>query len=72
MKSREEIAATVLKCAVACMPEARLIGNVTAKELAFIVAPLITSCPKCGAEPWCDIDCDLCVAMSALEAEAAR
>jgi hypothetical protein len=27
------------------------------------------ACPACGAEPWCNIDCDLCIAMSRVEPE---
>jgi hypothetical protein len=28
--------------------------------------PRFTSCPKCGAEPWVNIDCAVCEVMSAL------
>jgi hypothetical protein len=33
---------------------------------ARLLKPLFTSCPKCGAEPWVNIDCAVCEVMSAL------
>ena len=39
---------------------------------AVLLAPMFTSCPACGAEPWVDIDCDTCGVMSALTADATK
>lgn len=66
MRTIEQIAVDVLECATGWEREARLIGNVQAYELAVLAAKHITSCPKCGAEPWVNIDCQLCAAMSAI------
>jgi hypothetical protein len=60
MRSRDQIAADILQCAVTHAPASRLIGNVTAMEIAALVVPLLIVCPKCGAEAWVNIDCDLC------------
>lgn len=56
----EDIARDVLRCALAWQPEARIAGNVTACEVALLAARQLTSCPKCGAEAWVNIDCDIC------------
>lgn len=70
MNSVSDIAEAVLHCAVEWEPEARILGNVTAREVAKLAAHVIESearpCPACGAEPWVNIDCGLCCAMSAL------
>jgi len=68
MLSREQTAIDLLKCALSWEPEVRLIGNLRTCELAALAASIISSCPKCGAEPWCDIDCDLCLVCTALMA----
>ena len=60
MKNREQVAKDLLECALSCEPYARLIGNVTAYDIAALAASCLTSCPKCIAEPGCNIDCDLC------------
>lgn len=60
MKTTEEIAIEVLRCALACEPHVMLVGNVSANEMAQLAASRITGCPKCGATAWCNIDCDLC------------
>jgi hypothetical protein len=69
-RSIEQIAADVLRCVTSGDTEARLIGDIRATELARLAASHITSCPSCGAEPWVNIDCSLCVAMTALEASS--
>lgn len=65
-----EIASEVLRCAMAWEPDARLIGNVTALEIARLAAQRIEDecqpCPLCGAEAGCDIDCGLCLGWDAL------
>lgn len=71
----EIVALEVLKCALSLEPEACILGNATAAEVAALAAEQITTCPKCGAEAWVNIDCDLCDLGSSLhrqcdEAEA--
>lgn len=67
MLSREATAIELLNTAIHWERDARLIGNLRACEIAALAASIITCCPKCGAEAWVDIDCDLCLAMSELE-----
>ena len=71
-RSREQVATELLRCAVAWEPGARVLGNVTAHELAAYVICDFTSCPLCGAEPWVDIDCELCRVCSDVAAEVDR
>lgn len=56
----EAVAADVIQSALAWAPDARLIGNVTARELATMAARLIDTCPRCGACAWVNIDCVMC------------
>ncbi len=72
MRRLGTVAEDVLRCALAWEPSARLIGNVTAKEMAMLVARIIDTCPKCGSTAWANIDCDLCGVCSAIEKEANR
>jgi hypothetical protein len=65
----EAIAVELLRAAVAWEPEARVIANVTAHNLALFVVRHIHTCPKCGACAGVNIDCDLCGVISGLEAE---
>jgi hypothetical protein len=67
MRDIEKIAVDALRCATSWEMEACLVGNVTAREVARLAIPHITSCPKCGAEPWVNIDCDLCLVCSVIE-----
>jgi len=60
MHNREQVAVEVLKCALSWEPEVRLLGNVMASEIAALAASCVTSCPSCGAEPFVNIDCDVC------------
>jgi hypothetical protein len=71
-RSREEIAHDVLECALAWEPSARLLGDATAVEVARLAASIITSCPRCGSEPWVNIDCGLCILVGMLDAEEGR
>jgi hypothetical protein len=66
MMGLNAIAREVLRCALAWEPNVCLIGNVMAAEIAALAAHEIITCPKCGAEAWCNIDCDLCLTCSAL------
>ena len=68
IRPREATAVDLLKCAIAHEPEVRLVGNVRACDIAALAASLITSCPSCGAEPWVNIDCDLCLVCAMLSA----
>lgn len=61
-RTPEAIALDVLQFAIAQEPNLRVIGNVTAREIAVLAVRSITTCPKCGAEAWVNIDCDLCLA----------
>jgi hypothetical protein len=69
MMPLEKIAIEALRCALSWEPNVCLIGNVMASEIAALAASRITSCPECGAEPWVNIDCDLCEAMSMLRGD---
>jgi hypothetical protein len=60
------IALAILKRALSVKPDACLVGDVMACELAMLAAWHVPQCPKCGAEAWCNIDCDLCALCSEL------
>lgn len=66
VRSRAATAVDLLRCAITHEPEVRLIGNVRACDIAALAASLVTSCPGCGAEPWVNIDCDLCLVSAML------
>lgn len=66
MLSREQTAIELLKCAISWEPEVRLVGSLRACEIAALAASIVTCCPRCGAEPWVNIDCDLCLVATAL------
>lgn len=66
MRTTEAIAADVLQCAIAHDPDSRLIGNVTAAEIVRLCASEVMTCPKCGAEAWVNIDCDMCLVVGQL------
>lgn len=66
MRDPETIARMTLEAALAWDPDARLIGNVTAAEVAALAARAVTTCPSCGAEAWVNIDCDACLVCAAL------
>ena len=69
MRDLEKIAVDALKCAISWEPDACLIGNVTARETAYLASRSIMTCPKCGAEAFVNIDCNLCNAIEAIEKE---
>lgn len=66
-RSAEQIALDLLHCVMTWEPSARLFGNIRADEIAYLASRHITSCPKCGAEPWVNVDCGLCEGISLLE-----
>lgn len=63
----EHVAVEVLRGALTHDEGARLIGNVTAHNVARLAVALIRTCPQCGAEAWTNIDCHLCALCSELE-----
>lgn len=60
MRSVEAIAQDLLTHAASWAPDTRLLGNITAMELAKLAARNITTCPLCGSEAWVNIDCEAC------------
>jgi hypothetical protein len=60
MRSLENIAVDVMRCALAHDAGSRLVGDVTAQELLALAVDRVTTCPLCGSEAWCNIDCDIC------------
>lgn len=62
----EQIAIDVLKSATSREPDACLVGNVTALELGYLAASRVMTCPSCGSTAWVNIDCRLCLTMSAV------
>lgn len=67
-QSVETIAVDVLRCAMAWEPDAKLIGNVTARDVARLAVSAIDTCPSCGATAFVNIDCMLCNIAEAVEA----
>lgn len=62
----DAVAEDLLGCALTHEPGSRLIGNVTASEIVRLAAGFMTSCPACGAEAWVNIDCNVCLVVSAI------
>lgn len=60
MRSLEQIAADMLRTALASAPDEVMFDGVTALEVARVAIKHIMTCPRCGAEAWCDIDCFVC------------
>lgn len=56
----------MLQCALAWEAGARLIGNVTAADVAKVAALTMTQCPPCGSEAWVNVDCHVCSAVGKL------
>jgi hypothetical protein len=48
--------------------KALLAGPATRQAINSVrlMAPVFTSCPACGAEPWVNIDCKVCDVVSTL------
>ncbi len=67
MRNREAVAMTVLKfVATTVNPDDVVVGDTTAAELAALAASVLAQCPKCQATAWVNIDCDLCLVVTAL------
>jgi hypothetical protein len=66
-KSNQQIAVELLQFAINNPSDQIIISNISAVELVRFLAPLIITCPKCGSEAWCNIDCDLCSTCSFLK-----
>lgn len=66
MRDPETIARMALEAALTWEPDARLIGDLTAAEVAALAARAAMTCPGCGAEAWVNIDCDMCLVCAAL------
>lgn len=66
-----DVATRVLQEMVKLDPNSRLTTRVSVVDAAALAAYVIStqsrSCPKCGSEPWVNIDCDLCQVCAALE-----
>lgn len=62
----EACAVELLRCAIGWEPDARLLGNIRAADIAALCAHMINTCPKCGSTAWCNIDCDLCTVCHSL------
>lgn len=56
----EHTATELLQQVVDRDPSERVVGDVTASELAFLAAFLIDTCPRCGSLAWRNTDCELC------------
>lgn len=62
----------MLQCGLAWERDARLIGNVTAADVAKVAALTMTQCPACGSEAWVNIDCGVCVVVGELVADVKK
>ena len=66
MRDPETIARMTLDAALTWDPDARLIGDVTASEVAALAARAVMTCPRCGSDAWVNIDCDVCLVCASL------
>jgi hypothetical protein len=66
MRTNEKIAGAMLQAVMTMSATKTVAGDVTALEVARMLADSFTSCPKCGAEPWVNLDCLVCQVMTAL------
>ena len=66
MLAPEVAAVEILRCALGWEPEARILENVRACEVARLAANAIMTCPACGAEAWVNIDCETCLVVGKL------
>ena len=60
MRSLEAIASDLLKAALEGPAYGGIVGGVTRIELARLAVEHITTCPRCGAEAFVNIDCFVC------------
>jgi len=66
MRQIEPIAVDMLHAALTWEPEVKLIGDVSAEEIAKLAASCLSCCPLCGSDPGVNIDCELCPVLSEL------
>ena len=74
--SARELAVKMLRIVLKVDPSTVVMAHantgsvVTAKDVAIVAASAITDCcPACGATPWVNIDCDVCMTCAALESD---
>jgi hypothetical protein len=67
MRNNEQIAGALLKAVLEKQATTTIAGDVTALDVARLLADDFTSCPGCGAEPWVNLDCKVCQVMAPLE-----
>lgn len=67
MNREDDIAERLLKATLRNEPEGIAIGDVTNFEIAYLASKRLISCPACGAEAWCDIDCHVCQVVSDIQ-----
>lgn len=56
----ERTAGQLLDEAIKHAPETKLLGDVTAGDVAGIAAFIIDTCPRCSCPAWTNKECDLC------------
>ena len=67
MNREDDIAERLLKATLQNEAEGIAVGDVTNLELAYFASKQLISCPACGAEAWCDIDCRVCQVVSDIQ-----
>jgi hypothetical protein len=67
MRAKHDYAEAALRYAISREPDELLLGCITAAELVALTADAVMQCPKCGAESWVNIDCDLCLVVSQIQ-----
>jgi hypothetical protein len=63
LRTAEQISVDLLHMAIETEVGQDVLLVIKSDELALVASRQILTCPKCGSEAWCNIDCDLCVAM---------
>jgi hypothetical protein len=66
-RSKESISTDLLRFVAKFGPDELVCGTASAREVAGLISENFSSCPRCGAEPWVNIDCPLCLFMGELE-----
>jgi len=56
----EKTAVELLRCTLSWEVGSRVIGDVTALDLAVLAASVVGTCPTCGATAWVNTDCEVC------------
>lgn len=70
LRNAQDVARALLRHALALDPE-RVTCGATHAEIAMLAAEMLATvfnepCPVCGAEPFVNIDCDVCLVASKL------